>query len=74
MTKQQTIERLEKELYEWKNYANDLKDRHDLALNSLSELAQGFGVKGDYSWQSAMQKLAGNAIVAIGNKRLRKAY
>lgn len=60
------------------NYAEDLRARHDRAIDALRELSNGVGRKpgfykdGETAWDACMKNLAGQELAAIAKMPLRK--
>ena len=56
----------------WRVYAEDLKRRHDEAVDALASLARGCGCKVEGAdWTVAMRKLAGDRLAEISKMPLR---
>ncbi|TXH52782.1 MAG: hypothetical protein E6Q97_14815 [Desulfurellales bacterium] len=78
MTKQARIEQLERQLRESRIYADDLRLRHDVAVDALGSLAEGRGTKpDDYSqirdgWDVCMKRLARNTLTRLAKMDLRR--
>lgn len=72
-----TKEYLNRENERLRQYANDLKARHDKALETLGSLAQGLGRKrqdhdeNKPTWDTCMRKLAGEDLAEIAKMPLR---
>jgi hypothetical protein len=72
-SKDMRIVALERELIAVKNYARDLKARHNKAITTLADLCAGYGieVKGS-AWHHSMKKLAKEELSEIAKMSLRE--
>lgn len=78
MTKQERIEELENIVAQYTRYAHDLKYRHSLAIDALSDLAAGIGTKpnfyieGKHGWDTCMIDFAKTKLAYIAKQSLRE--
>jgi hypothetical protein len=77
VSKQATINRLSDELKHLKEYAYDLRTRHDIAVTELAEISSGLGAKPvwyteAHGWAVALQNKAQLAVARIAMMRLRE--
>lgn len=59
-----------KKIDELKLYATALEQRELKLIDALADLAQGFGIKTDGSWDQSMKKLAANKLAQVAKMRV----
>lgn len=72
MTKQRIIDEQNIRINDLTKYARDLRDRHDKAISTLSEISSGLGRVKNNKWSPMF--LASDELAVIAKMKLREVY